>query len=522
MVAPFCQLAFCVLALGSGWSSVSLAGFPASTHPFPASQERSVSDWLADLGHGEASRRLAAHGWLVRRLGSEDWPALVQIAAAGDYGARRALALVLADHPRHFSLAARLTAHGDGGVAEVGEWALEESSLAWNANLMETPLPLSDFPDKWLLEGGREDRLHANPSWPSPGGLGVALDRLHLFGDAPANLILDPRLDARRRMTSSGISSETFEGSWETLLVLLVKKHRVTLEVIGWRPEPVDPADLEEVAGPGAFIRVCARGDTGSGRGSQLLARWVRGAAQETDPQRRVACANALAQVGWPAAIDWLGQRWMRGGDLEFEAVCMAAARGHLPSVLMEPEGVRRLLAQGAVIDPDGTGREWDRQLLAARALRALPSVLSDGTALGDALVLHWPEGDELGEWLRFAAFSGRFRVHAGLAERALGRLRSDGNASLRRSALAALVSAGGMGVGAVDDLSSLGLGLQADAMEAWIRDMELAGVQPAGAAGFEALEALQAWAGRMAFWWHMVGEEAQSDRVARGMLTSE
>lgn len=505
--------------MGGGLFPTGSGGPHGSTQ---APQERSVAAWLEDLGHGEAARRQRAHDRLVRRLGPDDWPALVEVAGGADFASRRGLALVLADHPRHFVLAARLTAQPDPILSQVGAWALEESSLAWNANLIEAPLPLSDFPDKWLLEGGRQDRLLANPSAPSPGGLAVALDRLHLFGDAPANLILDPRLDARRRMASPPSQASVLEGSWELLLVQLAKEHKVTMEVIAWRPEPVDAPGADQEVWPGAFVRICARGDTGSGRGSELLARWVRGAAQDLDSHRRVACANALAQVGWPPAIDWLGQRWMGGDDDFYEAVCIAAARGHLPSVLLSPEGVQRLLVQGVTRAVDRTGREWDRELLAARALRAVPSVLRDGSTLGDALLKDWPADQVRGEWLRFEAFAGRFRVHEGLAARALKRLRSEGEPPLRRVALAALVSAGGMDVGPVENLSSMGIGLRPEAMEAWIRDMELAGVKPAGAEGFEALESRPGWMGRFGFWWHVVGETSQADRAAQAVLTNE
>ncbi|MFT5197704.1 MAG: hypothetical protein ACI87O_000345 [Planctomycetota bacterium] len=523
MLPPFCHMAFCVLSLGTLASGANLADPFTQSGPTLGSQDRSVTLRLEDLGHGEARARQFAHGWLVRQLSADDWLAVVEAAAAGNYAARRGLAQVLADHPRHFALAARLTGQPDSMVAEVGEWALQESALAWSPGLMERPLQLPDFPETWLLEGGRDDSLMGNPRVPKPGGLVVALDRLHLYGDAPANLILDPRLDPRRRRVSPvALGGEPLSGSWETLLIQLVKEHKVTLEIVGWRPESIDASGLDGVDLPGAFIRVCARGETDQGRGSQLLARWVRGAVQETYPQRRVACANALAQVGWPAAVAWLSQGWLGGEETYLEAVCIAAARGHLSPALLGPQGVLRLLQQGGSALQGGGGRAWDRTWLAARALRAIPAVLSDGSALGDVLLQNWPAKNERGLWLRYSAFSGRFRVHSELAQRAKKTVQGSGSPALRRAALAAFVSAGGTEVGLVKDLPSMMSGLKPIGIEAWLRDLELAGARPGDAAEYQALEALDVWAGRFAFWWFVVGAENQALEVARRVVKAQ
>ena len=519
MLAPFCHMAFCALSLGLLGGSAPLA---AAGSPFEF-QERSAADWLLGLGHPLAQERQAAHSWLVRSLRAEDWVELVDAAGGGSYAVRRGLARVLADHPRHFALAARLTAQADEAVAQVGAWALQESALAWNSNLVEEPLQLADFPDAWLLEGGREDRLRGNPSDLRPGGLVVALDRLHLYGDAPADLVLDPRLDPRRRMvTTVAPQAEAHQGSWETLLVLLVRQHKVTLEVVGWRPDPVGSNQGESDPQPTAFVRVCARGDTGGGRGSELLARWVRGAAQAADPERRISCANALAQVGWPAAVAWLGQGWIEGQDAYFEALCIGAARGHLAPVLLGEAGVLRLMEQGAAAGTAGGARSWDRSLLAARALRAVPDVLGADVTLGDTLLRDRPVDGEAAQWLRYSAFAGRFRPHPGLAAQALRGLKSEASPALRRAALAAAVSAGARDVGPVARLAEMSVGLKPVGVEAWVRDLELAGVRPAAPAGFEALHTQIRWVGRYAFWWFGVGAQEEADAAALRLVESD
>ncbi|MCP5022512.1 MAG: hypothetical protein GY930_12155 [bacterium] len=518
MAAPFRCMAFCTLSLLFGDQvTPSVAVRQGQT------SERPALEWLKDLGDAGAVERQAAHAWLVRNLGPDHWVALVEAAGSPSYAARRGLARVLADHPRHFSLAARLTALQDPVLAEVGDWALQESALAWNPNLAETSLGVEDFPTAWLAEGGRKDLLEVNPSRPKPGGLSVALGFLNQYGAAPVALVLDPRSDPRRRLVPPvGDQGKPLHGSWDMLLISLVRKHKVTLEVVGWRPKSVDLKEVESIASPGAFIRIKNRGETGSRHGAELLARWVHGATQDSDSLRRITCANALAQVGWPAALTWLGQEWSLGNDGYFEAICIGAAHGHLSPALLDSEGTLRMLQQGGLKVNGAGARAPEPLLLAARALRVFPDVLSDGGSLGDVLLQDWPKDDPRAQWLRYSAFSGRFRAHPGISVQALECVNSQAAPALRRAALAALVSAGGKNVGELKQVASMLSGLDANGVEAWVRDLELLGVCPGSDADFQALREHESFAGRFAFWWFLVGKRAEAAAVVTGLVGTE
>ncbi|MCP4241794.1 MAG: hypothetical protein GY772_14635 [bacterium] len=123
---------------------------------------------------------------------------------------------------------------------------------------------------------------------------------------------------------------------------------------------------------------------------------------------------------------------------------------------------------------------------------------------------------------MRYSAFSGRFRAHSGFAAQALDGIRVQKDPTLRRAALAALVSAGGSDVGELQHIAGMLRGLDSSAVEAWVRDLELLGARPATEVDFQALGGDETHVGRFAFWWFLVGAEAQAEAAALALVESE
>ena len=345
-----------------------------------------VADHLALLRAEEAGRRREAQRWLARHLSREDYPVLAFQASSGDGEFRVRLAQALGSEDRHLGLVALLLDDLDPRAAALGEAAAREALRRWDPSLFDPPRPARRLPREWEEQWTRPYALAGER-----GDLAERIDRLDRLGGGPAPLVLDPTLLGWRGETGEG--GEPLVGSWGELVAAITGEAGVSFEVHAWR-------EGGESGGGHPWVRICKRGTEGRASGGELLLRWLRASARPYDPGGSAAACRALAQSGWPAALEWLGERWERSADeAALAGLLDGAARGRVAAALRPAAAPRALLAR--LSDHPGQAP------LIAHALAGLAACTSDGALLADILTEGWGRADDLGRWVRLVAFEG-------------------------------------------------------------------------------------------------------------------
>lgn len=391
-----------------------------------------VVDQLNSLESVDAGQRRQAQRWLAVNLTPGDYPAVAAAASWGRAETFRRLAQALGTDNRHLELAALLATDSLPEVARLGERALVEQLLRWSSSAMDQPHRRRRLPDEWV-----DDWPRALSMDPEQGGLAGALERLDRLGGGPAPLVLDPALDPKIRsfVPDRELSTEPLEGSWTRVLLDLARAHQVSFEVHGRRT----PGD-EGAGDARAWVRVCKRGAEGHASGGELLVGWVRASLTEHDPAGTAAACRALASSGWPAALEWLGRRWMRDGDpAALEGLLLSAARGQVVREFMTLAGVERLLHRAdQAPTTDGPA--------IARALAGIGPFSITGEGLQGALLEGWANLDSPARWVRLVALEGIGFRSEPAASRCAALLGSEAPSWLRRQALRTLARVGGYG----------------------------------------------------------------------------
>ena len=378
--------------------SVRAMGEPAQQPAISKVQEAaptSLSEALLDLRSSDADRRQAARSWLIEGLRPGDGEALLPFAASPHLASRRALADILATHPRHFSLAVELAVRSDPQVAEVGAWALEQSALRWKAALAEPPGSPGQFPSAWRAGGARTWRLSVGSRREH---LPWDLERLDRLAGGPARLVLEPEGFPGRILPGErgGRAVRASQGDWQAVLRQLARAYRQEFTVWSWRPNPDPYAETPgQTRGAWVLIERARRnerpGEPGQRRtGAQRLAAWMQQAAQTEDRTLARSAAQTLAQVGWPDALAWFDQSCAAGRTEYWPALCMAAGHGRVSRSLMTQAGLARLL-EGWLPDQQGSGslrsaQHWSWHL-ARRALQRVPDRIEAQVPLSQPLL---------------------------------------------------------------------------------------------------------------------------------------
>lgn len=414
-----------------------------------------VADRLARLGDPSGVVRLEAQLWLGSNLEEEHLPLVAEAARTADGEIRRRLGQALGSEDRLLGLAVALATDADRDVAGVGRKGLEGLITRWSSSARDAPMR------RWRLPGPWEDRELRKLSLDIGGAsLDQAVSRLDRLGRAPVPMVLDPGLEpgvAPRADTEDAAAGlpERVSGSWVEILKKLVRKRRVSFEVLGYRG-----AYEDEAAQARPWIRVCVRGDEDSGNTASHVAGWCVGVVREYDPNWNESCARALGTLGWPAALRWLESRWSRESDpAALEGLLAAAERGRVSPVLARPDSIRLVLSSldaKAAEDLEGARLHAER---VARALGAIGPLGTGGELLSGAVLEGFGSATVLGRWARLVALELQGRAAPGAEALCRNLLVSTrAHASIRWQALRTLhrVASGESGPVTVNDLTGL------------------------------------------------------------------
>jgi len=392
-----------------------------------------VAQWLERLASPSATERERAQRWLSGNLRSTDLADVAEAVRAGGLEVRLRVSDALAAEDRHLELCVLLATDLDPAVREAGRAAVREMLTRWNPALAAPEEAQRTLPPRWAELATRTLSVDLGA-----GSLADQVDRLARLGGGPAELVLDPSLDPSiaRPPTPQRLVDPLVTGTWGEVLGLVLRQHRVTYEVLGH----AESAMGAELGIP--WVRLCKQGGERSGDAGVHMVRWCEGVVRELDPAWNAACARALAASGWPAAVQWLEERWqLRGDEAGLAGVLLAAGRGRVAPALTRPDVVRRLLADVdralAAADP-GAARRAER---VARALAAAGPTGIDGEPLTPVGLAGWEALSAASRWVRLVAIEGAGRGDREAAARAAAELAKSGAPALRLQALRALVA---------------------------------------------------------------------------------
>jgi hypothetical protein len=358
------------------------------------SSEKSIDQWLADLSAPRAVDRSRAQRALAARLEERDLERVRASARAGSAEVRRRLESALASSDRHLDLAVDLSRDAAGEVSEIGRDALREMLARWSPGYSDPPVDRGEVRAK-LRE--KSERILAID--PEPGDLAIVLDALARAAEGAPPLVLDPSIAASESRAFR--SNSDLEGPFERVLDGFARAYGVGF--VGFAFD----AELGDAARP--WILVTTRADDGGGSAVDRITGWLAdvasggerasGAAPSpAEVVKRAASARALAALDWPAALDWLEERWRESRDpAALAGVLLAAGRGRVAPSLADPSIQETLWNEmdAALRRKDPLGDQRAEEIA-----RALAAVGSSGEDLAPR-ALGKPSLDARETWMR-------------------------------------------------------------------------------------------------------------------------
>lgn len=388
------------------WTGLTAVVLGALAGP-AAADDDDLAALVERLAAPVAAERWRAERELGRALAPEDLPALLELVEAAGAEQRLRIAAALGARDEHVGLAAGLAADLRRRPREVGEWALGAALGRWRAGLQAQPLrgePLfAALEREAAKERTQRFRIERGAD------LVEALDALGQATTLPVPIVVDPAL--RGTPTAAAGHWEALEGTWVELLTGLVAERGVGLDAaFALDEEQPDFARL-------VYVRLTRPELAGIDPPDAQVARWMRDAASNVGPIAARG-ARALGECGWPAALDWLGERWRTRADpAALAGLVVAARRGHVAPALLDPGRYRDLcralaarLAPRPIPQPGDAaapaGRVEDDPLAHVRpeevaaALGRAGARLGDGTAAIDVLLGGFRAADAPWQWM--------------------------------------------------------------------------------------------------------------------------
>ena len=370
----------------------------------------SVSAALAGLEAETAGERLRAQRWLATELDAADLPLLAEAASGAGLEVRTRLIAAVGADDRHMQLAALLATDHDPVLRQVGRSALRKMVLRWHGDDSLAPLPDA------LVRSGLAGRFGGTAYSISVAseGIDAALDRIVRQLGTPLGLsggsigiALNPVLHVQDRAgrDPGGPGSLRMEvrddlvGDPGQLLFDLLRERGLTVEAYAFDS-------------PRAWLHVVDPSGAGTRQADDLLTRWVREVLDSADRTRGAGAARALAASGWPAALDWLEERWRVFGDRNaLSGLLLAAGRGSVAPSLARADGVRLLLAEAelGLASAEPEHRQAGAEI--ARALAAMGPVGTDGSDLAAVVAEGWDRAGPQARNLRLCVLAGMGRA---------------------------------------------------------------------------------------------------------------
>ncbi len=364
--------------------------------------EDALDLWLARLASGSANERESAQRWLSVNLETSDFPRLALEARRADAEMARRLALALAAEDRHLGLAVLLQGESSRELVAIGDAAFEELATRWCPG--SAGKSASRRTVEMILESRAETVLVSKGGPTSAGELVDSYDRQLGFG---LPLVTLPALAGRE------FKLDSMAGNMLEHLGEFCSDHGLTMTGIGsWEGE---------LPGANAWILISPLSGARSRSGAERLAGWCRSVERGSSDARESALA--LAATGWPAALQWLDQRWTGRGDLNaLEGLILAAGKGRVASSLRRPalraellERADRVLDSMEVsldgLDPQSplereiSAREAER---IARALIGAGPMTLGGEGRPGTWFDSWSELNDAQRWLRLFVLEGQ------------------------------------------------------------------------------------------------------------------
>ncbi|HTF87866.1 MAG TPA: hypothetical protein VK843_05610, partial [Planctomycetota bacterium] len=170
--------------------------------------------------------------------------------------------------------------------------------------------------------------------------------------------VLDPVFDAGSGPSAAELAEigGTVFGNFADLVFAASVTHQTTFDIYGWSE---------------GRTWIVVRGRNLEGRSAQsLLQAWIQAVERPRSPVAARAAARALASSGWPAAVEWLDERWRDLQDgAALDGLILAAGRGALARSLASRQGAQLLLeradrALATVGEASREARETARALI--------------------------------------------------------------------------------------------------------------------------------------------------------------
>jgi hypothetical protein len=398
------------------------SGLPGALGVAPE-DEVSLRGALERLRAGSAPERAAAQRWLAAHLKTSDYALLAAKTREADAEAGRRLVDALASDGAHLGLAVLLCGEDNDILADLGERAFLELVADWCPQARERPASRVRI-NAHLARGAARETIDA----PRSEAAREAFERLARWHMGGLPLVLAP-VAAGEPVVSQGL-----RGGLLAQLTSLTRSAGLSYAGVG---------DFSgEEPGAGAWILITLRGGARSESGAQRLLRWCR--AVEAGAPSAADAARALAASAWPAALDWLEERWLKHGDAAaLEGLLLAAPLGRVSLVFKDREALRGLLARAdAALAPGGAGRAQAQRIGRALASTAAMSLGGDDRSLD--LFTGWHALSASSRWLRLWILEGRRSGRGDVQRQLLEVVGQDRRvpAALRMQALRALVAA--------------------------------------------------------------------------------
>ncbi len=339
-------------------------------------QDRELERALSSMVDSRSAERSRGERWIAAHARSADFPALAEAAENGGAEVAVRLARALGSDERHLGLALLFADERKGSLARIGEDAVRDMLAHWSEGLG------GDFRIDAIQDATFRQALErTRDTWPGEryrlalgGSVRDAVDRLVRLSGLTVPVVVDPMLREVRGPIRRPL---VLEGTWDQILAQIANQSGASL--VG--PLAKDSSD-EDVP-----VFVCLRPP------SMLLANvratlvdWCLLSAEEGPIAERAA--RALGEVGWPAALAWLEERWVERGDgRALEGLLVSAARGRVVPALQRADAVQSLLATADRAFAVGDVESLRLARAIARALRALGPVAIDGVRLDTLLV---------------------------------------------------------------------------------------------------------------------------------------
>ena len=362
----------------------ALSGIRSEVDSSPGLDIGTLETALRALSSANASERSQGERWLGAHLQESDYPLLAEATLEGGREAQTRVVRALGADDRHLGLSVLLATDKAPELVALGEEAIRELVGRWHRGL---GLPMAvDDPNQPAL---RDALVRMREAWPTEryrleldGSISEVVERFGRLAELPVNLCVDP-YTKEIPFAESGLR-RTLLGTWDELVLELAVEYGVNLAGALTTNEKGEVFPV--------FLSFRPRESGAVVPTVDVLTDWCRQSLEGGPGAERAA--QALAGSAWPAAIQWMDQRFRKSAEPAAESgLLLAASRGRIARSLQEKATVAQLLARGdSTHEPEEAERIMHAlasMLPVALSGERLDELVADGLLALDGRSLH-------------------------------------------------------------------------------------------------------------------------------------